>query len=88
MNAASFAVIGWPSDHFPSLILNVQVRLSAEVVQLSAMPGSGLEFAALFTVRYSYISRPTWVEIRSTAVNGFSVSISWVCETRIVVPLS
>ncbi len=37
VQAASLAVIGWPSDHFsPEWILNVQVSLSGEVVHESA----------------------------------------------------
>src|SRR2546421_10651465 len=61
---------------------NVQVRLSGAVSHLSARPGSGEESLALFTVRNSYINRPTWVETRSVARNGLSESMSEVTASR------
>ena len=51
VQAASFAVRGWPSLHFrPDLIVNVQVSLSVEVVHLVARYGTGLP-SSLIVVR-------------------------------------
>ena len=51
VQAASSAVIGWPSDHFASRILNVQVSPSGEVVQDSARSGLGCSVLESVTVR-------------------------------------
>ncbi len=51
VQAASSAVIGWPSDHLASRILNVQVSPSGEVVHDSARSGLGCRVLESGTVR-------------------------------------
>src|SRR5262245_26967790 len=61
VQAASSAVIGWPSDHLAVRILNVHVSPSGDVVHDSARSGLGWSVLESGTVRKPYIQR--WIAV-------------------------